>query len=92
MSFRVHLEERAQKHYEMTPVEGKVEPGKSKDVTIRVRPLKDTARHGTLRPILRLKLEYDIDGKKGKIYSGRLRCPGPAEPAKETVKETDADG
>jgi len=79
MTFRLHLEERAAKHYEMTPVEGKVGPGETKDVTIGVRPLEDTARPGTLNPILRLKLEYDIDGKKGRIYSGRLRCPVPEE-------------
>ncbi|MFC1672159.1 metallophosphoesterase [Planctomycetota bacterium] len=77
MKFRVWLEERAQAGYEMTPVEGTVAAGKVTDVTISVRTRKDTARPGTLWPILRLMCEYEIDGKKGKIYSGRLRCPEP---------------
>jgi len=79
MSYRILLEERAAEHYEMKPVAGAVAAGQVADVTVSIRARKKIkiTEAGVIWPVLRLRCEYEVDGRRGKIYSSRLRCPAP---------------
>jgi predicted phosphodiesterase len=77
LRYRITIEERAAPSYEIKPATGTVAAGDVAEVTVHIRPKANVTvgDGGGLHPILRLRCAYEIDGKTGWVYSGRLRCP-----------------
>lgn len=87
MRFEITLEERAREFYDMDVVRGKVGPNETVDVTVSIRPKRDTVQPGVLSPTLRLRCEYEINGQRGHLYSGRLKFAPPAPGQKTRAKD-----
>jgi hypothetical protein len=77
MKYRLTVEEQAAPSYEMKTTAGTVPAGEVADVTVHIRPRPGVKMNadGWLNPVLRLRCDYEIKGRKGWLYSGRLSCP-----------------
>ena len=81
MKYEIRLELRAAKAYELAaPVRGELAPGETKKVAVAIRAKKGakvgaSEWSGTLWPILRLECVYEIEGKRGSVFSGRFYAP-----------------